>query len=655
MKYPLAILWLFLAATCPAVLRAAETVWLSSLDIGNIEQDWGKPQADRSVGQHKLSVNGQIFEHGIGTHANSEMVVDLKKGASRFNAAVGVDDEVRGNPGASVEFHVVGDGKPVWDSGVMKAGDAAKLADIDVTGVGHLILLVDAAGDTIDFDHADWADARVEVTGEHPQTMAVPHVPAVILTPKTGPAPRLTGPAIFGVRPGAPLLFTVTAAGEQPMEFSADGLPSVLQLDAATGRITGTLPRAGEFAVTVHARNRQGAAERKLRLICGESIALTPPMGWNSWNCWAGAVDRQKVLEAAHALIATGLAQHGWSYVNIDDTWQGERDPQSKALQPDAKFPDMKGLCEEIHRLGLKAGIYSTPWVTSYAMHTGGSADNSDGTRPPGADASAKQWRLGKYSFAQQDARQWAAWGFDYLKYDWHPIDIPNASEMAGALKASGRDIVYSLSNRASFETAGAYAGFAQCWRTTGDIQDNWNSVSGIGFSQDRWTPFGGPGHWNDPDMLVAGYVGWGARLHSTHLTPDEQYTHISLWCLLSAPLLLGCDLDRLDDFTLGLLTNDEVLDIDQDSLGQPARCVRKDPATAVYAKELADGSRAVGLFNLARVAREVRVGWSDLGITGPRRVRDLWRQQDLGTFDAQYAVSVPAHGVVLVRLTPTK
>jgi alpha-galactosidase len=490
-----------------------------------------------------------------------------------------------------------------------------------------------------------------------------PTLPAT-LTPPPAATPRINGPKVFGVRPGSPFLYTIPATGDKPITFSADGLPAGLTLDPATGIITGNIQLGADqllpqvHDVTFHAKNALGEAVKKFRITVGDKIALTPPMGWNSWNCWAGAVDQDKVLRAAKAMVASGLAQHGWTYINIDDTWQGARGGPFNGIQPDPKkFPDMKALDDAIHGLGLKAGIYSTPWMTSYALHIGGSADN-----PAGNWTLAKVARgqhnpgqaLGPYPFATQDAKQWAAWGFDYLKYDWNPNDIPHVQEMADALRASGRDMVFSLSNAAPFNNAADWARLANAWRTTGDIRDNWRSMTSNGFSQNRWAPFAGPGHWNDPDMLVVGQVGWGPTLHATHLTPDEQYTHISLWCLLASPLLLGCDLEQLDAFTLGLLTNDEVLDIDQDTLGKEATQVAGDGVSySVYAKPLEDGSLAVGLFNRGPDAYTLTIKWSDLGITGPQRVRDLWRQKDLGTFTDQFSAPVPSHGVVLLRVIP--
>jgi alpha-galactosidase len=492
---------------------------------------------------------------------------------------------------------------------------------------------------------------------------------------EAGVAPRINGATVFGVRPGNPFLFTVPATGDEPIAFSAENLPAGLNLDSATGRITGVLADAGEHVVTLHAENKAGEASEPFKIVVGETIALTPPMGWNSWNCWAGAVDQEKVLASAKAMVDKGLVKHGWTYINIDDTWQGKRGGEFNAIQPNEKFPDMKGLCDQVHAMGLKIGIYSTPWKTSYAHHIGGSADNAEGTweAPPAGKskfgAEGSPWSIGKNSFASNDAKQWAAWGFDYIKYDWNPNKLPETKEMADALRATGRDIVYSLSNSTPFANIPELAPLANCWRTTGDIRDNWWSMTGNGFSQEKWAPFASPGHWNDPDMLVVGYVGWGPKLHASELTPDEQYTHISLWCLLSSPLLIGCDMTRLDEFTLGLLTNDEVLAVDQDPSGHEAVVVAKSDDTVaitrpgarpsphtyartqVWAKTLADGSQAVGLFNLGDAAGPVTVKWSDLKISGEQKVRDLWRQKDLAAATDEFTATVPAHGVELVKI----
>lgn len=477
------------------------------------------------------------------------------------------------------------------------------------------------------------------------------------LTPPSPAAPRINGPAVFGVRPGSPVFFTIPATGERPMTFAAEGLPEGLALDASTGRITGKLAKTGTNAVTLTARNAKGEDKRLFKIIVGDRIALTPPMGWSSWNCFGKEITQGKILAIAKAMAESGLSRHGWSYINIDDGWQGHRSGPSLAMQGNTNFPDMKGMVDAIHGLGLKAGIYSTPWITSYAGFPGGSADNAEG-------AWKKGHGMGKYSFADADAKQWADWGFDYLKYDWHVLDRPHVAEMSQALRKSGRDLVYSLSNSAPFAGAKDWAELAESWRTTGDIYDVWDNgdknwhygVSELGFSQDRWAPFAGPGHWNDPDMLVVGRVGWGGRQKPTRLTPDQQYTHISLWCLLSAPLILGCDLTKLDPFTLGLLTNDEVLAVNQDELGAQAVRVGTNGAVDFYLKPLADGSFAFGVFNRGETAAKVSLNkYHMMGLPERAVARDLWRQKDLPDFGKESMMTVPPGGVVLLKVTPVK
>ncbi len=510
--------------------------------------------------------------------------------------------------------------------------------------------------------------------------------PAVILTPKPSPKPRINGAKVFGVRPGNPFLFTIAATGERPMTFSAKGLPAGLQLDAQSGRITGTLTEVGEHIITLRAKNARGAAERNLRIVCGPMIGLTPAMGWNSWNCFAGAVTAEHVKSAADAMVKSGLINHGWTYINIDDFWEvNPRQTNDPTLQgpmrdaqglivPNPRFPDMKGLADYVHGLGLKIGLYSSPgpWTCGGCV--------------------------GSFQHEEQDAALYGVWGFDYLKYDWcsyssivstnrrqRQFDLETSQKpyrvMRAALDKVPRDIMYSLCQYggANVWEWGAEVG-GNSWRTTGDIQDTWSSLTRIGFRQAGHEKYAGPGHFNDPDMLIVGKVGWGPRLHPTRLTPNEQYTHISLWCLLCSPLLIGCDMTQLDDFTLNLLSNDEVLDVNQDPLGRQAARIKQDGSLEVWAKDMEDGSKAVGLFNRGDAEAEVSVTWPELGINGPQSassgaeqngasrlltlgqntgnrqlVRDLWRQKELGYFKNQFQTPVPRHGVVLVRVSPGK
>jgi alpha-galactosidase len=622
-------------ATC----ARADVVPLESIKLDYLEQEWGQPHANASVEGHPLSIGGHKFEHGLGTHAQSTLRVALHGNAQQFTAMVGVDDEV--NNRGSVTFKVTGDGKTLWESGVLRGGEAAKAVTVDLRGVKVAVLSVGNAGDGIDFDHADWADAKFVMARGKPEAVAPRAEPAAILTPKPAAKPRLNGARVFGVRPGAPFLFTVAATGDRPLTLAAENLPAGLQLDPATGRITGSLKDQGEFVVTLRASNAHGAAERALRIVCGNTIALTPPLGWNSWNCFGCDVTAENVRAAADAMEASGLINHGWTYINIDDCWERGRDADGNVMSND-KFPDMKALTAYVHSKGLKIGLYSSPGPKTCAGHEG------------------------SYKHEEQDARQYANWGFDYLKYDWcsygsiAPFPIHNQlmkpySVMRAALDKAPRDIVFSLCQygMGNVWEWGAEVG-GNCWRTTGDITDTWSSMSGIGFGQSGHEKYAAPGHWNDPDMLVVGFVGWSAKVRPSRLTPNEQYTHISLWCLLSAPLLIGCDMTKLDAFTLGLLTNDEVLDVNQDPLGRQAARIAKNGDLEVWAKDLEDGSKAVGLFNRGEDQALGTVQWTDLGLSGKHNVRDLWRQKDLGKCADAFKAIVPRHGVVLIKISGT-
>jgi len=402
---------------------------------------------------------------------------------------------------------------------------------------------------------------------------------------------------------------------------------------------------------------------RNFRIVVGEEIALTPPMGWNSWNSWAVNVDQEKVTESARILVSSGLIHHGWSYVNIDDSWQGRRVGADKALQANEKFPDLKGLCESIHAMGLKTGIYSTPWMTSYANYPGGTSDNPEGEWSRERLGEKAGQKIGPISFVKADARQLANWGFDYLKYDWNPNDVDSTREMFEALRSTGRDIVFSLSNSAPFESGVELARWSNAWRTTGDIWDHWGprddqtyhvSVSHIIDANEKWAHVASPGHWNDPDMMVLGWVSVGSAMHPTHLTPDEQYAHVSMWCMMSAPLLIGCDLTKLDDFTLGLLTNDEVLAIDQDALGKPAVRIADLGEVRVYRKPLEDGATALCFLNMGEKESTVTLdGLAGYGLRGGQQVRDLWRQKNLKNVEGSLRATVRPHGVMLYKLTP--
>jgi alpha-galactosidase len=482
----------------------------------------------------------------------------------------------------------------------------------------------------------------------------------VILTPRPGPGPRINGAKVFGVRPGSPFLFTIPATGERPLRYEVKGLPEGLRVDEATGQITGRLGRRGSHDVVFEVSNRHGTASRPFRIVCGDTLALTPHMGWNSWYIWENHVTDKIIREAADAMVRTGMIDHGYMYVNIDDCWAVKpgapedelggppRDAQGR-VNPNRRFPDMRALTDDIHAKGLKAGIYTSPGPLTCGGH------------------------VGAYQHEEQDVQQFVAWGFDFLKYDWcsygQLVRKPDRAALekpyrliGEILKRQPRDVVLNLCQYGMgnvWEWGKEVGG--QSWRTAGDFGGTFEGIPTALFrdgfdlyAAKELHKYGGPGGWNDPDYLLLGYLSnWKGKTVPTPLSADEQYAHVSLWCLLAAPLIFSGDITRLDDFTLSLLTNDEVIDVDQDPLGRPGRRVAKDGPLEVWAKDMGLDSRAVGLFNRGDSEATVTARWSDLVLSPGLHavVRDLWRQKDLGEFSGQFAASVPRHSVVLVRI----
>ena len=632
----------------------AAVVQLGEVDLSRMSSGWGKPRVDQSVTGQPISIGGRTFDRGVGTHAQSDLYLELDGEVERFTAFVGVDDAA--GPRGSVRFLVYGDGKRLFDSGVMKGGQEARPVDVPLTGVRRLRLMATSAGDGASFDHANWAQAELVFAGDRPAAVAAPPPPPeerVILTPRAGPRPRINGPRIYGVRPGNPLLYRIPCTGTRPLHFAAEGLPAGLQLDPDTGILTGSAPRApGQWIVTLKARNEHGTCTEPFKIVVGDRLALTPPMGWNSWYIHYRHVTEEHMRSAADVMIASGMADYGYRYVNIDDCWMKKRGDEPYrdergAILPNAKFPDLKGMVDYIHAQGLKAGLYTGPGPWTCAGY------------------------VASYEHERVDAEQFAAWGFDFLKYDWCSYtqvaggkDLEHLQrpyqKMGDILKTLPRDIVYNLCQygMGNVWTWGAAVG-GHCWRTTGDLGlERGDLLPGfyrIGLSNAQHYEYAGPGHWNDPDYILIGTVGNARNQNEpgqpTKLTPNEQYSYMSMWCLMAAPLFFSGDMRFLDEFTLNVLCNAEVLEVDQDALGRQAKPLLQDDETLILAKPMEDGSLVVGLFNLAELPREVSADWPLLGLHGPQRIRDLWRQQNVAAGDTRLSARVPRHGVQLLRL----
>jgi alpha-galactosidase len=370
-------------------------------------------------------------------------------------------------------------------------------------------------------------------------------------------------------------------------------------------------------------------------LLCGLSaaataqdsgLARTPPMGWNSWNHFACNVNDKVIREAADAIAANGMKDAGYIYVNIDDCWQGKRDADG-AIQPNEKFPDMKALADYVHSKGLKFGVYSSPGPKTCAGYEG------------------------SFGHEAQDAKTYAEWGVDYLKYDWCSAGrVYKRNEMQAAykkmhdaLQSTGRPIVFSLCQyglQAVWRWGASVGG--NLWRTTDDISDDYDRMSVIGFDQNGLQKFAGPGHWNDPDMLEVG---------NGKMTNDEYRTHMSLWCLLAAPLLAGNDLSKMTPETLAILMDPDLIAVDQDPGGVQGHRIREEGPFEVWMKPLADGSKVVGLFNRSVDAAKMSVSFKEIGLGETATARDLWAKKDLGSLKGSYSAEVPRHGVGMIKV----
>jgi alpha-galactosidase len=483
------------------------------------------------------------------------------------------------------------------------------------------------------------------------QRAASTQQPSDFRTPPPPATPHLNGPKIYGVRPGHAFLYRIPCTGNRPIKYSVKDLPSSLKLDRRTGIISGNAPKnSGDYVVMLRASNALGKDSRPLKIIVGDTIGLTPQMGWNDWYSFTNRVTGQLMRASADAMISSGMANYGYQYVDIDDCWArkpGSTDPDlngpardaQQNILPNAHFPDMRALTSYIHSLGLKAGIYSSPGPLTCARYEG------------------------SYEHEDADARQFAQWGFDLLKYDWcsygriakgktlDDFEEPYI-KIGGIVKGLDRDVILNMCQYGMGDVWnwGRQAG-GNSWRTTGDLGSvRGDSLPGfyhVGFANAAHSSDAGPGGWNDPDYILIGTVGD----HLTPLTHEEQYSYMSMWSLMASPLLFSGDMGKLDPFTLNVLCNSEVIDIDQDSLGKQGVVVRKTDDEFILEKPLDDGSVAVGFFNLTTEPRSIAADWKELGLKGTQTARDVWREHDLGSFPDSFSSQVPGHGVILVRL----
>ncbi|MDB5283707.1 MAG: putative alpha-galactosidase/melibiase [Bacteroidota bacterium] len=460
--------------------------------------------------------------------------------------------------------------------------------------------------------------------------------------------PVFHGAKIVGNYPNTDFMFTIPATGDRPITFGADNLPVGLSLDPSSGIIKGKVGNAAEYKIKVSAQNTKGKAEEELKIVVGDNLCLTPAMGWNSWNVFTKNIDEKMLMEMADAMVANGMRDEGYQYINIDDFWHSDsRDSLGRPVPDAKKFPHgMKYVSDYMHSKGLKLGIYSC-------------AGNMTCGR-----------RFGGYTYEEIDAKSYAEWGIDLLKYDYcyappsQKVAVERYSKMGNALKHSGRSIVFSICEW----------GFRKPWlwtakvgghysRSTPDIMDTWKFPSIFVYStmaiinrEEKLWKYAGPGHWNDPDMLIVGNYGKGNATSRDGIfkgmTDAEYRSHFSLWCMFSAPLLASCDLRKMNDATSTILTNPEILAIDQDELGEQAKPIYKLAGIRVYLKHLKDGSVAVAVLNTSKSTRKFDLKENLLGLSGTYAVHDVWQHADAGTLKDKISVTIQSHETMVFRIS---
>ncbi len=467
-------------------------------------------------------------------------------------------------------------------------------------------------------------------------------------------APHFNGASVFGATPNHHFMYAFPVRGERPLSFSAESpLPPGVTL-SQQGILSGST-EAGEYPLLITAKNNRGTASIEFTLKVGERmLGRTPQLAWTSWNAMMRNINQEKILAQAQALVSTGLASRGYYSINIDSCWQGQRDPKTTALLANSRFPDMKCLVDAIHTLGLKAGIYSTPMVIAWGssaveIFRGGSyypLDPKFYMLPFGG--------CGVTHFETQDAAQWAQWGFDYLKYDWAICDVEHTRLMREALDKTGKDFQMSLTVKCSLDNIGEYPKYAQMYRSNPDTSDRWASIKANLLSADNWLPHTGPGKWFDLDMLALGklaierikYNEFYTNSPENRLTPDEQITHFAMWCFLASPVQLSFDLTDIDEFTLNLVSNEELLAINQDALGAAATLERDDNDIRIYRRTLSGNRTAYAFVNLSDETQELQYHF---GHASP--LRDPLAMCSLPETDA-VKMQLPPHGTRILQLT---
>lgn len=470
------------------------------------------------------------------------------------------------------------------------------------------------------------------------------HTEIAIAKPFEG-APKINLPGVFGASPKKPLLLKIPVTGERPVSYTAKNLPEGLILE--NGIITGSVGEEGSYTALLTAENALGKAEKELTIeIKKDTVLLTPLMGFTSWNAFGYDVSQEKMENTAKRLTELGISEYGYNYINIDSGWQGEYGGEFDAIMPNEKFPDMKGFCDRMHSMGYKCGIYSTPMLNAY----GCSMDHVP--LPPGCTCgepddlfSDERGGIGLIRKEKNNALQWAAWSFDYLKYDWYPSDPYNAELMRRELIATDRDFGFCVTIKARAEYHKYWEKYCNSYRCNPDSHGTWSNLLAIYRTYFDYIDYINKGHYFDLDMLDTGYSDLfeGQHLYDNPdfgYTEDEQLVLYSMRAFLSSPIQISCHLEKVSEFELSMYCNEEIIAINQDSAFSAARpyMLLEDGKKIIhiFKKKLEGDDTAIAVFNLGETSELVNVYLDEVSA-----VRDLWAKKDM---DHQDKISVYTH-----------
>lgn len=643
---------------------------IEDLDISNMTSGWKVPSLNKSIKGTLLKIGQVKSRNGIGVNSTSKLMIKVDGFAKRIHGIVGVDD--CSNQVGSVVFYILGDRKVLWSSGIMHKGDSAMSFNVDLSGIKVIGMLVTDAQDGISYDYADWINVVIE-SDKLPVPLKYDNN-EIVPIPKNSKV-SINIPKVIGIVLGKLYHQYIPISGTKPIKVKLEFMPKGSFFDSTKQEIVFMDVPNGIYRIKITAENSFSKDTLSCLIKIGSKNSLTPPLGWNSWNCYGAKINDSLIFSTVKVMHELRLNDYGWSYIIIDDGWQGPRDTQNLTITPNINFNNIENLSSYIVDHGFKLGIYSTPWITSFAGYCGSSSDSTNGYWSNSIHGNRKYIKHGKYTFEKFDVMQFDKWKVDFVKYDWNPIDTAALFRMKKALNESRRNVVFSISNSGDIVDIESYKKSCNLWRTTSDIKGEWylgnrDGKNGQGFLDlmnyhKNFYDYQEPGFWNDPDMLVIGNVGWGNNTHSS-LSPFQQMSHFTLWCIWSAPLILGNDFKTIDQTTINLITNTDVIQINQDPLGKQAKEVFNKDGIVIFEKELADSSIAIAVFNTVNeyddvsnyfywpsgITKSVFIKFSDFGFTNCL-IRDLWEQKDLGLFKNYIELKVPEYGVKFIKCIP--